>query len=260
MSALLLGVSPRGAFHVWQRNLTVYRKTYKFNILPNFFEPLIYLVAMGMGLGAYITRDLEGFAYLPYIAPGLIVASAMNGGTFDSTYNVFVKMHFGRTYEAITATPINMEDAMVGEILWAMTRGLIYGVAFSIVVTAMGLMSSWTAVFILPVIVLTAWLFASLGLLYTSFIQVIDLFSFYYTLWLTPLFLFSGIFFPVSGLPEWAQAAAWLTPLYHCVNLGKGVVHGTWGAGHWVDLAWVLVVAGAASTYAIRRVRRKFVQ
>jgi lipooligosaccharide transport system permease protein len=251
----ILGVWPRGAVHVWQRNLTVYKKTYKMNILPNFFEPVIYLVAMGIGLGAYITRNLEGFEYLPYIAPGLIAASAMNGGTFDSTYNVFVKMHFGRVYEAVTATPVNLEDAMVGEILWATTRGILYGLIFSLAVAVMGLMQSWTAVFILPVIVLTAWLFAGLGLLYTSFVKIIDLYSFYYTLWLTPLFLFSGIFFPVSGLPVWAQTAAWFTPLYHCVNLSKAVVHGTWSSGNWVDLIWVVVVATLASAWAVARVR-----
>jgi lipooligosaccharide transport system permease protein len=182
----------------------------------------------------------------------------MNGGTFETTYNVFVKMHFGKTYDAITATPVNLEDAMAGEILWAITRGLIYGVTFAIVVGALGLIQSWLAVFLLPIIVLTAWLFASLGLLYTSNIRVIDMYSFYYTIWLTPLFLFSGIFFPVSGLPQWAQVVAWCTPLYHCVNMSKGVVHGTWSAGHWIDLAWVLAVASVTSGLAIRRIRKRY--
>jgi lipooligosaccharide transport system permease protein len=260
MSALVLGFSPRAAWHVWQRNLTVYRKTYKINILPNFFEPVIYLVAMGIGLGAFIDRTIDGFTYIEFIAPGLIAASAMNGGTYDSTYNIFVKMYFGRTYEAITATPVNMEDAMVGEILWAITRGIIYGVIFSLVVAAMGLMQSWTALFIVPIIVVISWLFAGMGLVYTSFVKIIDMYSFYFTIWLTPLFLFSGIFFPVSTLPSWAQIVAWLTPLYHCVNLAKAVVLGTWSAGHWLDVLWVLIVAVATSAWAVIRMRRKFYQ
>jgi lipooligosaccharide transport system permease protein len=261
MSATVLGVSPRAAFHVWQRNFTVYRKTYRINILPNFFEPAIYLVAMGIGLGAFINRSVEGFTYLQYIAPGLIAASAMNGGTYDSTYNVFVKMHFGRTYEAITATPVNMEDAMVGEILWAITRGIIYGTIFAMVVAVMGLVQDWsTAAFILPAIVLISWLFAGMGLLYTSYVKIIDMYSFYFTLWLTPLFLFSGIFFPVSSLPQWAQVTAWFTPLYHCVNMSKGVVLGTWTNGNWIDVVWVIVVAVVMSVWAVTRLRRRFYQ
>jgi lipooligosaccharide transport system permease protein len=258
MSALVLGVSPRAALHVWQRNLTVFKKTYKMNVLPNFFEPVIYLAAMGIGLGAYITRSIEGFSYVEYIAPGLIAASAMNGGTFETTYNIFVKMYFGRTYEAITATPVNLEDAMVGEILWAVTRGIIYGTIFSLVVAAMGLVQSWTAVFLVPFIVLTAWLFAGMGLLYTSFVRIIDLYSFYFTIWLTPLFLFSGIFFPVSGLPGWAQGAAWFTPLYHCVRLTQAAAHGTWTSALWLDVLWIVIVASACSWWAVFRVRRKF--
>jgi len=256
MSGTVLGISVRGAFHVWQRNLTVYKKTYKINILPNFFEPVIYLVAMGMGLGAYIRGDIEGLSYLQYIVPGLIVASAMNGATFETTYNIFVKMHFGKTYEAVTATPVNAEDAMVGEILWAITRGIIYGTIFFLVTVAMGLASGWTSLLILPVIVLTAWVFAGMGLLYTSTVKIIDAYSYYYTIWLTPLFLFSGIFFPVGGLPPWARVAAWFTPLYHSVNLAKGVLHGTWGSGHWIDLAWVVGVATVTSTWAVLRLKK----
>lgn len=250
-------ISFRGAGHVWMRNFTVYRHTWKLNILPNFFEPVIYLVAMGIGLGAYITRNIEGFSYLQYIAPGLIAASAMNGGSFETTYNIFVKMYFGKNYEAITATPVNLEDAMVGELMWAVTRGIAYGGIFAAVVAAMGLARSWTGLLIVPVIVMTAWLFAAFGLLFTSFVKVIDVYSFYYTIWLTPLFLFSGIFFPVSGLPPWARTAAWFTPLYHCVNLAKGTVHGTWSAGNWGDVAWILVAAAGASVWAVARMRRR---
>jgi lipooligosaccharide transport system permease protein len=197
-------------------------------------------------------------SYLRYIAPGLLAASAMNGGTFETTYNVFVKMYFARTYEAVTATPVTIADAMAGEILWGITRGTIYGSAFAAVMTVFGLFGHWTAVLVLPLIVLTAWLFAAMGLLYTSLIRVIDLYSFYYTLWLTPLFLFSGIFFPLSTLPEWARAVAWATPLYHCVNLMKAAAHGSWSASSWLDLLWVLAASLITSIWALRRVERRF--
>ena len=259
MRGLGIDLSLTNACHMWMRNFTVYRKTYKINILPNFFEPVIYLVAMGIGLGAYITRAMEGVSYLEYIAPGLIVSNAMNGATFETTYNTYVKMHFARTYQAVTATPVNMADAMFGEILWAITRGTIYGTIFALVVASFGLVSGWMSLLLLPVIVLTALLFAGIGLLFTSMIKVIDMYSFYYTLWLTPLFLFSGIFFPVSGMPAWAQAVAWCSPLYHCVNLSKGVVHGPLTPGLWVDLVWVLAAAVITVTLAIRRVEKTLV-
>ena len=252
-----MDLSFRNAGFVWMRNLTVYRKTYKINILPNFFEPVIYLVAMGIGLGAYITRDMEGVSYLQFIAPGLIVANAMNGASFETTYNLFVKMYFGKIYQAITATPVNLRDAMLGEALWAVTRGTIYGTIFAVVVAAFGLVSGWGSLLLLPLIVLTSALFASIGMLFSASIKVIDMYSFFYTLWMTPLFLFSGIFFPVSDFPVWGRALAWCTPLYHCVNLAKGVVLGRWSAGLWIDLAWILVVTLVLFTIAIRRMEKR---
>jgi lipooligosaccharide transport system permease protein len=256
MSAREPRISVRAALHVWQRNLAVYSKTWKLNILPNFFEPVLYLVAMGIGIGGYIREGIEGLSYLAFIAPGLIVSSSMNGATFETTYNVFVKMHFGKTYEAITAAPVNLEDALLGELLWAMSRATVYGGIFALVVSGFGLVSPWKLPLLLPVIVLTGWLFGSLGLLFTSYIKVIDLYSFYFTLWVTPLFLFSGIFFPISRLPEWAQGLAWATPLFHCVSLAKGIVHGGLGGVSFVHLAYVVAVAFACTEMAMRRMHR----
>ncbi len=254
----VLGISWRGATHVWWRNFVVYRKTWKLNLLPNFFEPVFYLVGMGIGLGAYVSRGIEGMPYLVYIAPGLVASSAMNGASFETTYNVFVKRHFQKAYAAITATPINIEDAMVGELLWATTRGLVYGAIFDLVVVAMGLTGIGRGLLLLPVIALTSLVFAGVGMLFTSFVKTIDAYSFYFTLWLTPLFLFSGIFFPVEGLPHWARVAAWFTPLYHCVNLAKVAVHGGFGASSWVDLAWGLAVGAACAVWSVVRLRRGF--
>jgi lipooligosaccharide transport system permease protein len=257
MSALEPRVSLRAAFHVWHRNLSVYRKTWKFSILPNFFEPVLYLVAMGIGIGGYIREGIEGLSYLQYIAPGLIVSSSMNGATFEMTYNVFVKMHFGKTHEAITAAPVNTEDVLVGELLWAISRATVYGGIFAVVVACFGLVSPWRLPLLLPVVILTGWLFASIGLLFTSFISSIDLYSFYFTLWVTPLFLFSGIFFPITRLPDWAQTLAWATPLFHCVSLSKQVVHAGLDATSLVHLAYVIVMAAVCSVWAIRRVRAR---
>ncbi len=250
----------RGAVQVWRRDLTVYAKTFQMNILPNFFEPLIYLLAMGFGLGAYLRDEIGGLSYLAFITPGLIVSSAMNGASFETTYNIFVKMHFGRTYHAITATPVNIEDAMVGEVLWAVTRGMIYGVGFSAVVLLFGLLPGFSFLWMIPVLLLTSFLFAGVGLCFTAFIKSIDMYSFYYTLFLTPMFLFSGIFFPLDGMPAWVRWVAFAFPLSHCVALAKGVVHGSLSpAGVLLESAWILTLTFALIVVALRRIRARYV-
>jgi lipooligosaccharide transport system permease protein len=260
MKSLLPDVWLRGAYHVWRRDLTVYSKTFQMNILPNFFEPLIYLLAMGFGLGAYLRQDVGGMPYLAFITPGLIVASAMNGASFETTYNIFVKMHFGRTYHAITSTPVNIEDAMLGEVMWAMTRGMIYGIGFAVVVGLFGLLPGWSGLLMIPILLLTSLLFAAVGLAFTSVIRKIDLYSFYYTLFLTPMFLFSGIFFPLDSMPAWVKGVAWLFPLSHCVRLANGAVHG--GLPAWMaagEAAWILALAFGLLAVAISRIRRVYI-
>jgi lipooligosaccharide transport system permease protein len=253
-----LDLSLRSAAQVWYRNLTWYRKTFTMNILPNFFEPVLYLLGMGIGLGSYLGERIHGVSYLTYIAPGLVAASAMNGASFHATYNIFVNLRMDRTYHGITATPVSIEDVALGEILWAVTRAGIYGVAFLLVTAAFGLVHSFSVLLAVPAILLTGLLFASLGVLFTGIIKTIDLYSFYYTLFLTPLFLFSGIFFPLDRLPSWAAQVAWWTPLFHCVELMRGAYGGGFGLGWLGHLAWV-VAASLLLLYAgIRSFRAGF--
>ncbi len=254
------GISWRAAGHVWRRSVYLYRRTWLMNVLPNFFEPVIYLLGMGVGLGSYVGTNVQGADYLAYLAPGLVVASAMNGAAFETTYNLFVKMNFNRTYEAITATPINIEDAMVGELLWASTRGTAYGCIFACVVACFGLLTPMAFMCLLPVALATSWLFAAVGLLFTSFIKVIDMYSFFYTLFLTPMFMFSGIFFPLDRLPGWLQTVAWCTPLYHAVRLARAAVAQTWDLPHLGDMAWVVLAALLFSGVGVMRVKRDFIK
>ncbi|MBD3334463.1 MAG: ABC transporter permease [Candidatus Eisenbacteria bacterium] len=247
------------AWHVWFRNLTWYRKTFVMNIVPNFFEPVLYLLGMGIGLGAYLGTRIHGVPYLEYIAPGLVAASAMNGASFHTTYNIFVALHYDKTYHGITATPVSIEDVALGEIFWAVTRSIIYGTAFFTITLVFGLVETPLALLVFPIIVLTGFLFGALGVLFTGIIKIIDLYSFYYTLFLTPLFLFSGIFFPLDALPEWAQSAAWLTPLFHCVEMMRAAYQGSLSAEWGLHLAYVLVVAAVFLVLGIRRFRAAFI-
>lgn len=260
---IVLGVDLRVAAAVWRRNATLYRRTWKMNILPNFFEPVLYLVGMGFGLGSYMRSGLDGAAYVAFIAPGLMAAAAMNGGTFETTYNVFIKLHFQRLYDAYLGTPAMIQDIVVGEIMWAVTRATIYGVAFMSVLVAMTafgtpIITSGFAVLLPLLIVLTGLLFGLIGAFFTSLIKNIDWYSYFYTLFLTPLFLFSGIFFPTDTFPH-GDTIAWFTPLYHAVRLARGLAQGPLGIEHLVSVVWLVIGSAVLLAIVPRLMRRRLV-
>jgi lipooligosaccharide transport system permease protein len=259
----MLGADLRLAGAVWMRNFTCYRHTWYMNVLPNFFEPLLYLLGMGLGVGSYMQAGIEGKQYLAFIGPGLMAAAAMNGASFEVTYNMFVKMNFARLYDAYLATPVAVEDIVLGEILWATTRGLAYGLAFltvlcGLTVAGWPIITSPAAAAVPLALALTGALFAAIGQVFTALARQIDLYSYYFTLFLTPLFLFSGIFFPVSRFPH-GEAIAWWTPLFHAVRLARGLAQGPLGAQHAVDAAWMAAAIVAAGLVVPRILRGRIV-
>ena len=247
----------RYALSVWWRNLALYRRTWKLNILPNFFEPLLYLVSIGIGVGAYVS-EMAGMSYVAFLAPGLVAVAAMNGASFEVTYNAFVRMNFEKTYAAMLTTPIQPDDVLAGEILWAVTRSCIYGGCFWIVIAAVGLAPLPSALAALPLIPLTGLLFAALGIAFSLRIPSIDLFSFYFTLFLTPLFLFSDVFFPLeerlSGVWLWVAEGL---PLLHPVRLMRHAFRGEWAPVLLWDLCYILVLSAGLLALAARVTRRR---
>jgi len=259
----MLGIDLRMAHAVWMRNVTVYRRTWVLNILPNFFEPLLFLVGMGIGLGAYLEQGMRGPAYVAFLGPGLMAAAAMNGASFETTYNMFVRMNFARIYDAYLGTPAAVQDIAFGELCWAVTRALIYGVAFLLVLVGLTLAgypvltSPWAAS--LPfAIALTGLSFALIGQAFTSVIRAIDLYGYYFTLFLTPLFLFSGIFFPVDRFP-YGEIAAWCTPLYHAVRMMRDLSQGPVGMRTVVSIVWLIALSAALFPFVVRRMRGRMV-
>ncbi len=252
-----MSVSPRHAVSVWRRNATMYGRTWKANLLPNFFEPVFYLAAIGIGVGAYV-QDMGGVSYVEFLAPGLVCVAAMNGASFEVTYNIFVRMTFEKTYDAMLTTPIGPDDVLAGELLWAMTRVAIYGGIFFAVIALFGLAPLPRALLALPVIPLTGLLFAAIGLAFSLRVTAIDHFSFYFTLFLTPLFLFSDVFFPLaerlSGV--WLVVAEGL-PLLHPVRLARAAFHGSFGWVHVWDVAYVALVSAVLLGWARRTVRAR---
>lgn len=246
-----------GAARVWLRNATVYRRTFKFNIVPNFFEPVFYLLSMGIGLGAYVAGVAD--SYLAWVAPGLLAASAMNGATFEVTYNTFVKMTYDRTYDAMLSTPLEVEDIALGELAWAVTRAGLYGAAFLLVMALFGLVRSPLALLAIPASLLIGFLFAGIGMVFTALNRNIELYSYYFTLFITPLFLFSEIFFPLERMPLLLQKAALATPLYHAVRLCRYLMLGSGGQAALVSTVWMLAVGAVLFAVAIRLMRRRLV-
>jgi lipooligosaccharide transport system permease protein len=229
-----------------ERNLVVYRRIWPL-IVSGFFEPVFYLLSLGVGIGALVGTvagpDGQPIDYTAFVAPALLAASAMNGAIYDSTTNVFFKLKFAKTYDAMLATPLGPADIAVGEITWAQLRGTLYSIAFLIVMAALGLITSWWALLALPATILIGMAFAAVGMACTSFMRSWQDFEFV-QLAVLPMFLFSTTFFPLSVYPRAIQVVVQLTPLYHGIELvrplttGAGVGIGLFGhALYFVGLA-----------------------
>lgn len=216
-------ISLAGAWRYWHRNVLVFRKIWLLGIMAWFVEPVIYLVAMGLGLGRYLER-IEGVQYIEFIAPGLLAVSTMFGATFSVTWDAWFKMERTGVYHAAMSTPLSVEDVALGEVLWGATRATIYGSAFAVVATAFGVFRSWWGLLTIPAIALVGFVFAVTGAIYTYLVRRPDALAYYWTLFITPMFMFAGVFFPLSRLPEWVRVMAWFMPLYHAAELMRSLM------------------------------------
>ncbi|MBN9099232.1 MAG: ABC transporter permease [Pseudonocardia sp.] len=224
--------------------------------LSGFFEPVFYLVAMGQGLGSLVGAlpgpDGRPISYAAFIAPGLLAASAMNGAVFDSTYNVFFKLKYARLYDAMLATPLGPVDVALGEIGWALIRGGLYALGFLSVMAGFGLLASPWALLALPAALVVAFAFAAVGMAATSFMRSWQDFDLV-TLAILPMFLFSTTFYPLSVYPRWLQIVVECLPLFHAVELMRGLTTGVAGLGLLGHLAYFVVMIGGGVAVASRR-------
>ncbi|MCR6688535.1 ABC transporter permease [Cellulomonas sp.] len=230
-------------------------------VASGFFEPVFYLLAMGWGLGSFIGDvTLESgrtVPYAAYIAPALLAVSAMNGAIYDSTWNVFFKMHFGRLYDAMLATSIGPLDVALGEILYALLRGGVYAIGFMSVMQVLGLNLSWTAVLAIPAVLLIAFGFASVGMAVTSYMKTFQQMD-WITFAMLPMFLFSATFYPLSVYSEPIQWVIKALPLWHAVELVRGLTTGVVGLGMLVHVAYFLAMIGAGVAFTTTRLRALF--
>ena len=223
-------------WHLFRRNFLVWRKLYLTSLMTHLAEPLIFFVGFGLGVGALIGK-VDGEDYLHYIASGLACYGTMNGATFEGLYSAFTRMHVQRTWESILNAPVTLEDVIYGEWLWAAFKGIMAGTAMLVIITIVGFASLWHLPLILLVLFCTAACFASIALAFNALAKNYEFFSYYFTLFITPMMLVSGTFFPISTLPNFLQVVAHVLPLSHAVvavrMLLKGQVDGEifWSVG-----------------------------
>lgn len=251
-------VFPRRWRRLVERDVLVYRRTWMI-IFSGFFEPLLYLFGIGFGVGSLVgsVTDATGHSvtYAVFVAPALMATAAMNGAIYDSTFNLFYKLKYARTYDAILATPVGTGDIALGEITWALMRGSMYSLAFIVAMVALRLASSPAAVLALPAAVLIGFAFAAVGTASTTFLKKWEDFEFVQVV-LVPLFLFSATFFPITSYPAGLRLLVELTPLYHGVDLIRGLTTGNLGPQLLVDVAYLVVLGLVGLAITGRRLDR----
>jgi lipooligosaccharide transport system permease protein len=251
-------MTPFRAQRIWEKNYIAYRRLWKV-VFSGFFEPVFYLFAVGIGVGALAGPvTLPGGQAVPYaafVAPAMMAASAMNGAVIETTFNIFFKLHFGKVYEGILTTPMKPTDIAIGEIGWALLRGLLYSTAFLGVMWGLGMTESWLAIFAVPAATLVGLAFGAAGLAAATWMKSWQDFDLV-TLVTMPLFLFSGSFFPIDVYPSALQWVVKVSPLYHGNELLRGLTLGMVDWTMLVHAAFLIVMGVVSGAIASRRLDR----
>jgi lipooligosaccharide transport system permease protein len=247
----------RGSAHLIERHARVYRRTWLV-IASGFFEPLFYLLFIGVGIGALVGNLKLGghpVTFTSFVAPALLATSAMNGAIFDSTFNIFFRLKYAKLYDATLATPMRPGDVALGEIGWALIRGGLYACAFMIVMLAMGLVHSVWAVLDIPLALLIGFAFAGTGMAATTYMRSWQHFEFVMLATL-PMFLFSTTFYPLSVYPRPLQLVIDVTPLYQGIALLRALTLGFVGPGLLWHALYLAVMGVLGLAIASRRISR----
>ena len=249
-------------WRVWQRDATVWRKTWAIGFLPPLLEPLLYVAAFGLGLGGLIGAIAwhgARLTYLEYLAPGIVGAGVMNAAFFETTYASFVRMHYQKTFDGILATPLSLEEIVTGEILWGATRAVVTAAAMLAALAPFGLLRWPEALLLLPAAALGGLAFAAFGMVFTGVLPTIEAFNLPVFLVVTPMFLFSGTFFPLEQLPVWAQRVAWALPLTHLAHLSRSAALGIFAPWQLADIGYLALFAAAAYVAGVRAMVRRLI-
>ncbi len=246
-------------YRLWQRNRDVFFRLWHSEGAGAIIEPVLVLLAFGMGMGALI-GDVGDQKYIEFLAPGIIVAYAMFSATFECTYGSYFRMEHHYTFDAILATPLNVEDITAGEIFWGATRSFLTGCVILAIAAIFQLVHSPWALLIPFVAGLAGVMFGAIALFVTSIVPAIYTFNFYFTLVITPMFLLAGVFFPLSEFPEIVQKLSWIAPLTPAAHLSRGLFVGEfqWSMllALFIIIAWAVVFFGITLVTLRRRLTK----
>ena len=256
------GVSYR-SFRVWQRNADVFLRLWHAELVWPVVEPILIILALGLGLGTFV--ELTGNqTYMEFLAPGILAVYPMWAAVGECGWGSYVRMSMQRTFDAIIATPVNLEDVIAAEILWGTTRALIstfYILLVMLVFTPSYSLVDSPLVMLVPLVaVLQGIMFASISMSYTSTVYTISSLNYFFSLVVTPMFWLGGVFFPLDDLPRGFQVVAWFLPVSHVAAVYRGMVEGNLHWSHLGDLVWVLVVTVVFFRLAIFLMRRRLIR
>jgi lipooligosaccharide transport system permease protein len=246
-----------------ERNIMVYRHQWII-ILSGVFEPIFYLIGIGLGLGGIIEvvplSDGREVSYTAFVAPALLATAAMNGAVFETIFNVFFKLNYAKTYDGVLATPMGITEIALGEMIWALLRAALYAVAMFVIMLAFGLILSPWGLLMVPAALLVAAAFAAAGLAGTSYLRTVNDFDVPMGLIVMPMFLFSGTFFPISIYPAPIQWFMQATPLYHAISLIRGLSTGIVGTAQLWDFLYLVIFFAICLWIAMRQMERKLIK
>jgi len=250
---------------VFEHRWLQYRRTFRSSIFSSFISPVLFLTAMGIGLGGYVSNSaaLDGVPYLVFLAPGLLAATAMQSASFEATFPIMGGLVWNRVYHAMYATPITPRDIALGNLAWIVARLTLISSIFTLVIVLFGAAESPLIVFAIPAAVLTGMAFAGPIAAFSATQKTPSKFAAIFRFGITPLFLFSGTFFPISSLPAALQAFAWLTPLFHGVALTRGLSLGTIAdepVAAAIHVIYLTTLASVGAWLTIRNIRRRLVR
>jgi lipooligosaccharide transport system permease protein len=245
-------------YSVWYRHMRVYTQNLFSNALPPFLEPLIFLAGVGLGLGK-IVGQMEGLPYITFLGTGLMVTTAMFTSAFECSYGTFIRMDFEKIYDGMLAAPLTCNNLIVGEMLWAGSKGFFFSFVVMSILLAFGIIHLPYALLAPFVGFITGLVFASLSMLITSFVKSINHFNFYFTGLLSPMFFFSGVVFPVENLPPYLKPIVEIVPLTHCVRLVRAVSTNNYKLILLLDCLYLVLFIIIVGHFAIQRLKKRLV-
>ncbi len=247
-----------GALCIVQRNAMVWRKFIVSSLVGNVGQPFFFLLAFGFGLGQEI-HPIDGYSYLQFIAPGLVASAVMYSAAFETTYGSFTRLVSQSTFEGILMTPITTVELAWGEMLWGALKGLLSGIIMLAVLPLFGLWPSVWVLALLPVLFVAGIFFAAIGLIMTALAQSYEFFNYFISLIITPLFLFSGIFFSLNDMPATTRGVLRFLPLTPVVNLSRMFCYGDVGGSWTLQIIWLLIITLVASCLAAILLRHRLI-